>query len=157
MYSDPHLVHVWSDKDGGKAQWRAFKEAFEKDKKNSLYSGCRALTELYEYWGYSSDWGSHTSIAALATRFRQSNSSGEIGWNVDYFEVEESRVAMTLYSILDVSFHMECVFYEVFQQRFKLDPSLVDLRTRFLEMRGALAQSIQKRYGKDVNSRAPGA
>ncbi|MBI1982753.1 MAG: hypothetical protein HYS61_00975 [Acidobacteria bacterium] len=148
MYRNPELVQVWSAKDEGEPERRAFKKAFEDNKKAALYSASEFLRELYEHWQFSSDWGSHTSVAAMATRLRLSNTAGAEGWNLDYFEVDETRAVTSLYSLLEASYQMECVFNDVFQDRFTLDPSLVTTRARFLKTHRGLAKTILLKYGK---------
>ena len=147
IYREPHLAQTWLAKDRGKSQRKAFEKAFEKDKKDSLYPAKHGLAKLHEYWRAYSDWGGHTSVVAMATRFRQTDTAQGVGLYLDYFETKEDRIVTSIYSLLDTSWHMEHAFFDVFKTRFHLDPMLVRKRERFERKHENLARLILKKYG----------
>src|SRR5260370_7111096 len=62
MLGDPKLQKVWLSKDDGKAEEKAFTEAFLKNKADRLFKGLR---ELHEKFGELSETGSHTTLLSM--------------------------------------------------------------------------------------------
>jgi hypothetical protein len=56
-------------------------------------------------------------------------------WGFAYFETDPQRLAGFLSALLQVSAHMEEVFYGCFETRLNLDPELGRMRSRFLLIR----------------------
>jgi len=150
IYREPQMAQVWTSKDDGKAERRAFKEAFEDRKEALLFSGSPALVELYHHWQLSSDYGSHTSVSSIGTRFRQAETKETIDWHLEFFEADETRSVTSLYSLLDAAYHMERVFHDVFKTRLDLDPTLVRMRREFLREHKKLARAILAKYGTEI-------
>jgi hypothetical protein len=153
IHRSPTMAEVWLSKDDGKAEKQAFKKAFEDCKRTSLFSGTAALVELYHHWQLSSDYGSHTSVSTISTRFRQTETKEAIGWNLEFFDIDETRVVTALYSLLHAAHHMELVFHDVFKTRFDLDPTLVKMRRNYSGRHRSLAREIMSRYRVDIASK----
>ncbi len=150
IYRQPKLAVVWLAKDDGNEERRRFKEAFEDRKKDSLFGAQQDLAKLYEYWRNFSDWGGHTTVATMATRFRQTNNASTIDWRLDYFETKETRIVTSVYTLIHAGWLMEHVFTEVFRTRFELDTTLVGMRKSFEAEHLGLARVIQRQYGEAI-------
>ncbi len=149
IHREPHLAEVWTakDEDKGESQKRAFRKAFEENKAKSLYPEAHGLAPLHKYWQHYSDWGSHTTLAALALRFRQAETPEEVSWHLDYFQVREFEMLVSLASLLDASRLMEHAFFNVFKTRFNLDPELLQKRNHLEHNFQTLIHSIAKKHG----------
>jgi hypothetical protein len=77
MCNDTSLQKIWLNKVIGKQELEAFRDAFERNKKQGLF---KDLDELHKTWGQLSETGSHANAIAMAERFVQI----EIGDNVEF-------------------------------------------------------------------------
>jgi hypothetical protein len=150
IHLNPALAEIWLSKDDGKAEGRAFKKVFEDNKTSSLFSGSTALVRLHYYWELSSDYGSHTSVSTIGTRFVQTDTKETVNFNLNFFEIDETRCVTALYSMLDAVHQMEQVFHDVFSVRLDLDPTLVGMRRKLLREHKRLARVIMSKYGQDI-------
>ena len=64
MVTDPQLQLTWLNKDDDKAALEAFKDAFERHKKEGVFKG---LEELHKVWGQLSSRRDHTPISTLSS------------------------------------------------------------------------------------------
>lgn len=143
---EPHLVRVWVEKDDSSSQLKAFEDAFLRSKKTSLFPSQYGLEELHKYWSQYSEWGTHTTVSALARRFVSEDTPTDVNWELHYFEADPSRLAISLFSLLIASFLMEKVFFSAFDARLKLDPSLVNKRDEFDRRKEETRRRIIKRF-----------
>ena len=65
----------------------------------------------------------------MSARFRSEESTKDVQWLLDYFETDASKLATSLFSLLDASHEMEKAFFRSFEDRLKLDATLVKMRT----------------------------
>ena len=144
MTNDPELQKTWLSKNDGKAALEAFRDAFERHKREGLFEG---LDELHKTWGQLSETGSHANINAMADRFVQIRSDTHIEFRLNYTGVEDSRMwALGLFSMLLASATMEQIFFNDYEGRVKLDHQVVRMRGEFEKYKEQLRQTLIRRY-----------
>ncbi len=133
---EPNLLKVWLDKDEGKQQAEAFKEAFERKKKTSLFPPQDGLDKLHHYYSQYSEWGTHTTVGSMAQRFKSESSEGGTEWRLIYTGADPKLLATSLFSMLMASSLMEGALFGAFKNRLQMDTDLA-------KMRDELTQRIQ--------------
>ncbi len=146
IHREPHLAAVWSAKDDGADELRAFKNAFERNKKESLFPAQHGLGTLHRYWSQFSELGTHTTVSSLARRFEEEKTSDDVNWHLEYFEADPERIAIFLFSLLLAAAYMEKAFFDCFETRLKLDPVLVAKRRDLGKAIERTKQGIIKRF-----------
>jgi len=140
MLKDPLLQNVWLDKADNDD---AFKDAFERNKKQGLFNG---LKELHHQWGELCELGSHATPLALSERFVISDTPEGQRWSLNYTGLDERLWAMGLLSMLLTCFVMERTFFEDYNSRLQLDDTLVKMRSEFERYKEQLRRSVIVRY-----------
>jgi hypothetical protein len=144
MLSDPNLQLTWLSKNDGTIEEKAFKKAFEYNKKEELFKG---LEELHETWRQLSETGVHTTLNSLCDRFKISeNPDGTREWALIYCGVGQQTWAMSLFSMLLTCFTMERTLFADYESRLRLDYELVRMRTKFEFYKEQLRQKMIARY-----------
>lgn len=146
IYREPQLGKVWLEKDDGKQQFEAFKDAFERNKRESLFPSNQGLDKLHRYYSQFSEWGTHTTLAAMSARFRTEESTTDVQWMLDYLETDPSKLATSLFSLLDASNEMEKAFFQCFRDRLQLDPDLIKMRAEFKKRQFEVRDGIVARF-----------
>lgn len=121
---DPDLAVVWLQKDRNKDSLRRYAEAFEKQKKTRLFKN---LPALQHYWTEFSEWA-HSNFKSVRSRIYQTEESGRIMANFEFFEVDSARMIAALDAMVDAIQKMEHVVFEGFRPRLDLDIELVRMR-----------------------------
>lgn len=134
---EPAMLKVWLDKDRGKKEAEAFKDAFERKKKSSLFPPQDGLDKLHHYYSQYSEWGTHTTVGSMSQRFKSLSSKDGTEWRLIYTGTDSKLLAVSLFSMLMASSLMEGVLFSVFKNRLQMD-------TELATMRGELAMRIQK-------------
>ncbi|MGO9519609.1 MAG: hypothetical protein ACLPND_21435, partial [Candidatus Korobacteraceae bacterium] len=140
MLKDPALQTIWLDKYD---QEEAFKQAFERSKKQGLFDGVK---ELHEKWGELSELGSHATPLALAERFVITETAEGHRWQINYTGADTRILGMALFSMLLTSFVMENTFFDDYKTRLQLDIELVKMRQEFETYKEQLRQLLIRRY-----------
>lgn len=143
MLSDTELQKTWLSKNDGQAALEAFKEAFERHKKEGVFKG---LEELHETWGQLSETGSHANLNAMCDRFTQVTSSNYVEFRLSYCNVEPSVWAKSLFSMLLTCFTMEQTMFCNYESRLKLDDGLMRMRGEFEAFKEHLREELKARY-----------
>jgi len=146
IYREPRLAEVWSAKDDGPKELQAFKYAFERNKKESLFPAHHGLDKLHHFWTQFSELGTHTTVSSLARRFEEQQMAEDVNWQLNYFEADMERIAIFLFSLFLASAHMEKAFHDCFEMRLKLDPTLVAKRRELGKAIERTKQGIIKRF-----------
>jgi hypothetical protein len=147
LVREPRLLRVWIEKDDGKSQKKAFREAFEANKEENLFPSEYGLEELHRFYSDFSELGTHSTIGALSLRVETDHAPANFGLAHNYFEVEPRKVALYLALILRASCHMERAFYNCFDLRLKLDPELPKMRAEFSDGVGSTNSDLLRRFG----------
>ena len=150
ILSKPELAKVWLNREDGDAEKKAFKKEFWYEKKERAFAG---MSRLLEYWQICSEWGSHSNVAVVAMRTRSQEAAEGSRIEVSYMEGDASRMAHSLHLLLDAGWETENVFFQAFEDRLKLDVSLLEMRSRFAKRHDDLREAILKMYGQ--NSTGP--
>jgi len=146
VYREPHLAEVWSAKDDGPKELQAFKVAFERNKKDSLFPAQHGLDKLHHFWSQFSELGTHTTVSSLARRFAEEKTAEDVNWQLNYFEADSERTAIFLFSLLLAAAHMENAFFGCFETRLKLDPILMSKRRGLGKAIERTKQGIIRRF-----------
>lgn len=128
MVREPALLRVWPDKDRGDQQAKAFKDAFERNKKSSLFPPHDGLDKLHRYYSQYSEWGTHTTVGSMAQRFKSESSEAGTEWKLIYTGADLKLLATSLYSMLKASALMEGVHFGAFKNRLQMDTNLATMR-----------------------------
>jgi len=143
MRHDSKLQTIWLDKDHEKDALEAFKDAFERHKKQNVFKG---LDELHKAWGHLSETGSHANLNAICDRFVQVRSDEGVEFRLNYTGVEQRMWAMSLFSMLLTCFTMERTLFSDYEGRLKLDDKLVRMREEFEHYKEHLRRKLIDRY-----------
>jgi len=143
---EPQLIEVWACKGDGPSQAKAFSKAFEKDKQQSLFPVRYGLDKLHTYWTEFSELGTHTTVGSLAKRFVSREREEDVEWKLEYFETDAERQAIFLFSQLEAGALMEKAFYDCFEARLKLDPTLSKMREEFRRKKEIQRTSLARRF-----------
>jgi hypothetical protein len=94
IYRQPELV--WLEKDDGNPQFEAFRDAFERNKKESLLPSNQGLDKLHTYYSQFSEGGTHTTLAAMSSRFRSEEPTTDVQWILYYLDAKSCGESLTL-------------------------------------------------------------
>jgi len=140
MLGDAELQKTWLKKNDDAAALEAFKDAFERGKKEGIFKG---LDELQESWGQLSETGSHATINAICERFAIVKSDKHVEFGLNYSGLEERNWALSLFSLLLTCSTMERTFYGDYQNRLQFDETLIRMRRESEQLKEQLRE-----YGK---------
>lgn len=143
LASDPQLIKPWIEKNDGEDAKKAFGEQFEQYKATRLFDG---LPELYELWKKFSEFGSHTNINSIISRFAVNQTTADMEFRLNYTGVEPRALALALFEMVLVYSEIEKAFFKVAQTRLQLDAELVDMRARFDKEKEATRRYIIKTF-----------
>lgn len=147
MVADPQLQKVWISKGDEEG---AFKDAFERHKKEGLFKG---LDELHARWGELSETGPHATPMSMCDRFVDVElADGTREWRLNYCGVEPRMWAMSLFVMILTCCVMEKTFFVDYEDRLKLDNELMRMRGALESYKEGLRQMLIKRYGVEPQS-----
>ena len=134
---------IWLKKDEPEGK-KAFKKAFEENKKSGLFAG---LQELHDKYSQLSESGSHPTMQSFANRMTVGDRDGHRHMAVTYSGAPNRRLfALELFSRLLTCVTMERTFFDDFQTRFKLDARLMQMRHDFEIFKENLRRTMITRY-----------
>ena len=139
MHSDTSLQKTWLDKVNGKQELEAFKDAFERNKKQGLFKG---LDELHKTWGQLSETGSHANAIAMSERFVQIESDDHVEFRLNYTGSGTQMWVPSIFTMLLTCFTMEDTFFKDYNDRLKFDIELIGKRTAFQNAKEQLRANI---------------
>lgn len=140
------LGHVWLDKDKGKKEQKAFRKAFEENKKESLFPKSHGLGELHEFYAAFSETGTHPTLSAMAMSYSYTTNAQGVAWMHNYLEADPKKIAMSLQYMLNAFALVEKALYDCFEDRLKLDYELAKMRSGFSQKQRQSAQLIIKKF-----------
>jgi len=143
MHNYTSLQKIWLEKIEGKQELEAFKDAFERNKKQGLFKG---LDELHKSWGQLSETGSHANAVAMAERFVQINSGNDVDFRLNYTGTETKLWVTSVFSMLLTCSTIENTFFLDYNDRLKLDIELISKRTAFQNAKEHLGASIANMF-----------
>jgi hypothetical protein len=146
LHRNPQLGPVWSHKDDGKSQWKAFRDAFLDDKAEKLFPAELGLEDLHKFYSDFSEWGTHSTVWALGLRVKGSYTSPTFNMTLHSFESEPKKIGMYVSLILNVSGHMERAFFNCFSSRLELDPELLRRRKEYRIMADRANGDLLQRF-----------
>ena len=152
ILKEPAIAGIaWSEKHQGKTQKAAYDKIFEKNKKDNLFpADVPSLRRLHTYYTQFSELATHTSVGSVGKNFEDASTTGNLRWVFHYFERNPQRLGGFFNALLQVSAHMEEVFYDCFETRLDLDPELRRMRAEFLKIR-----QQQTHYLMGIYNQAP--
>jgi len=143
MAGDVTLQKTWLCKDDDRQALEAFRDAFERNKKQGIFKG---LDELGRLWGQLSESGSHATISAICERFATVKTDAHVTFRINYCGLDERNWALSLFGLLLTCATMEQVFYADYESRFKFDETLVRMRADAEVMKEKLREFLKKYY-----------
>ena len=143
MLREPKLQKVWLSKDDGKAEEKAFNEAFLKKKAERLFKG---LENLHEKFGELSETGSHTTLMAMVGRLSVVTTTSGISFNLNYTGHEPAQLEQMIFTMLLTCFVIQDTFYKDYEGRLKLDTTLHTMRKEFAELKERLRRELITRH-----------
>jgi hypothetical protein len=142
--SHPQLLKPWIEKNDGEAAKKVFEQEFWHNKGTQLFDG---LPELHKLWGQFSEFGSHTNINSIVSRFVITQTATDLQYQLNYLGVcSPEMIAIVLFDIVLVFAEIENIIFKLAKSRLELDAQLVDQRTRFGKEKEAVRQHIVKTY-----------
>jgi hypothetical protein len=136
IFKDPASAAAWSAKHQGEAELKAHDKIFKWDKRKNLFpDNVPGLSQLQTYYAHFCELATHPSVTSVGKNFKDLSTAGTLRWGYAYFETDPQRLAGFLNALLQVSAHMEEVFYGCFEARLNLDPELGRMRGQFLRTR----------------------
>ena len=136
IFKDPVAAAAWTAKRQGEDELKAHDKIFKWDKKKNLFpDDVPSLSKLQTYYGHFCELATHTSVTSIGRNLKDSSTAGTLRWEFAYFETNPQRLAGFLNALLQVSAHMEEVFYGCFEVRFDFDAELDRMRSQFLLIR----------------------
>jgi len=143
MMGNAELQKTWLSKGDDAAALEAFKDAYERNKKEGVFKG---LEELRHSWGQLSETGSHATISAICERYRSVRSDKHVEFRLNYCALEEPNWALSLFSLLLTCFTMEQTFYADCKTRLQFDETLIRMRADFEQLKEQVREEIKVRY-----------
>lgn len=143
MLRDPANLLAWKEKDrpGGT---KAFKAAFEKNKRTVLFRG---IEELYMKYGQLSEAGSHPTWLSFANRMALKKAEGVSAITLHYTGAPDHALFVKeLFSRLLTCVVMEHVLFEDFKLRLELDARLMRMRQDFEHFKQQVRAELTSRY-----------
>jgi len=131
IFHEPHLLSTWTNKHHSKSEEKTYDLVFTYNKKINLYPDKDGMNHLFTYYGQFCEMATHSSVTSLGNSFKDASTSASVRWEYHYFQTDQRNLAIFLFTLLQVSTHMEEAFYACFESRLKLDPELANMRERF--------------------------
>jgi hypothetical protein len=144
MVNDPELQKTWLSKNDDNAALEAFKDAFERHKKEGVFNG---LDELHRMWGDLSERGSHANINAVVDRFVQVTDEKHVTFKLNYTGIESERIWRTsIFGMLLTCSTMLLTFLSDYDGRLKLDDILMRMREECNQVKEQVREWLKVRY-----------
>jgi hypothetical protein len=146
LFHEPELAAVWSEKHKGEPEKKAYDRVFTYNKKKNLYPDKDGMNYLFTFYGQFCELATHSSVTSLGKSFKDASTEGNLRWEYHYFETDQTKMAIFLFTLLQVSTHMERAFFACFETRLNLDPGLVDMRSRLSGETEPERQRLKSQY-----------
>jgi hypothetical protein len=146
VFKEPAAGSAWSSKHKGTAEEAAYRRIFEERKKENLFPKEHGLRQLHFYYAKFSEIATHTSVTSVGKSFEDLSVPGTVRWGFHYFETNSQRLAGFLNALLQVSAHMEEVFFGCFETRLNLDPEVLRMRDQFQQVRQQQTRYLSDTY-----------
>lgn len=152
MASDPRLLKAWLEKNDGATALKVFKQEFEEFKANRLFD---KLPELHRLWKVFSEFGSHTNINSVVSRFGIRESSTHLEYLLNYTGAEPNFLVQALFEMILASYVMEVALFNLCRDRLKLDLAIPNMRTEFEREKERVRRHIIKIFNITPPQGAP--
>jgi hypothetical protein len=101
---------------------------------------------MLTYYEQFCEMATHSSVTSLGNAFKDASTPTDVRWEYHYFQTDANKLAVFLFTLLQVATHMEQVSFAFFEPRLKLDPDLVSMRTCFLNEKEKQRQYLKATY-----------
>jgi hypothetical protein len=146
LFHEPNLIPTWTTKHRSEADEKAYDQVFTYNKKANLYPDKDGMNHLLKYYGQFCEMAAHSSVTSLGNAFRDASTPSNPRWEYHYFQTDANKLAVFLFTLLQVSAYMEQAFFACFELRLKLDPELADMRARFSTEKETQRQYLKATY-----------
>lgn len=148
IHREPALGTVFLRKDDGKAELEAFKDAFERKKKENLFpERFPFLVNMHESYKRFSETGTHTTVSSLAQHYRESEDTEYIYKSIAYTGANPRDIATSMYYMIAAFSSIEAAFHDAFSGRLSLDHQLQAMRKKAEAERKAVAKALVEKFG----------
>ena len=144
LASDPQLLKPWIEKNDSEAAKKVFKHEFEYNKATQLFDG---LPELHKLWGQFSEFGSHTNINSIVSRFVITQTGTDLQYELHYLGGDPKVLVPALFEMIIAFSLIERTLFNLARTRLELDPELVDMRAKFDKEKEAARALVIKTFG----------
>jgi hypothetical protein len=128
LLSEPELVEVWYERDKDAASLKAWKEEFWYAKESRLFEG---LPDLYLFWKFCSDFGSHTNAQSVFNRLEGIDNPAD-DLSMRYTGVSPDAFPIVVSGILQILSNLERQIFDISSSHLQFDEDLFKMRDRFL-------------------------
>lgn len=144
LAADPQLLKPWIEKNDSGAAKKVFTQEFEHNKATQLFDGLPALHKL---WKQFSEFGSHTNINSIVSRFTITQTTTDLEYGLHYLGGEPKVLVPALFEMILVFNLIEGTLFNLARTRLELDIELVDMRAKFDKDKEATRALIIKPFG----------
>jgi hypothetical protein len=143
LASDPSLLKPWLEKQDGEAAREVFKNEFELYKAQRLF---KELPELHDFWKRYSEWGSHTNLESIVSRFMHQTTDTDLVLRLNYLGGEPRTLVPALFELVIVFSLIEKTIFKLNKDRLHLDSELVTMREQFEVEKEATRQHVIREF-----------
>jgi hypothetical protein len=144
--AEPGTATTWTNKEKGPKELAAYDQIFTHRKKENLFPEQHGLRRLHVFYAQFSQMATHSGIVSMGKSFTDLSTSGNLCWGFNYFETDPQRLALFLFTMLQVSSFMEEAFYGCYETRLNLDTGLGDMGSRFKERKEQQLRYLWAKY-----------
>jgi hypothetical protein len=127
IFRGPNLLAVWLRKNDGKAESKAYNDAF---KSANLFPAEYGLGELRSFYRDYSEWGTHPGLGAIVLHTKIAARTTGQDWSHTYLETDGKRTVAFLFRVFEAAIIVEGACFGCFEDRLKIDSELMGMRDR---------------------------
>ncbi len=147
IHREHNLAAVWLKRDEGNPELRAYKNAFERNKKENLFPNRFSfLPVLHGMYGRFSDWGTHTTVCSVAHHYQSSVDCEDYNFNIVYTVADPQKIAYSLYDLICCFALIEEAFHDAMSPKLILDSQLQSARRQFDLQKKSVAAGLVKEF-----------
>jgi hypothetical protein len=148
LHREPNLMKVWLSKDKGPNELKEYKKYFENERRVNLFPAGHGLDELYKFYRFCSEIGSHPGLGSIALRLSSTVEGNRTNLNFTYLEANPDRIPSSVFMVLKPYVAMESVFFNCFKPRLHLDPKLERIRSEFQQAYNHAARVVREQFNQ---------
>jgi hypothetical protein len=148
FHREPSFMKIWLNKDKGPNELKEYKKHFENERRANLFPAGHGLDELYKFYRFCSEIGSHPGLGSIALRVNNTVEGNKTNLNFTYLEANAERIPSSIFMVLKPYVLMESVFFSCFKPRLHLDPKLDKMRSEFQQVYNHAAKVVHEQFNQ---------